>query len=403
MTNDEAELRCGEIERWFVRRGVPQLVVGYSSEPRMDARAAPWIAAWLIVGTLLFWGRNPTWPLWANVAGVAGTLVVAAFGFLAIRRFRGLSLRRRTLGVLEILLLAAFVAIPAAVIDASPLEALAAWLNALLGIGVIYLVVGFGLPEIAQWAIGRIASELAQIVGLIGRTLPLLLILVVFLLFAAEIWEAAHGLSGLELAAVLALLALIAAVLVVSTFRRELATLERSIDRDRAIDKAVGSPARAADEEQSVQVPLGWLERVNLAALVLIGVLLQAIFVALVVMAFLVVFGLLVIPIEIQEGWIRADVTVLARFALLAEERALSWELVAVSSVLSGIVGLYFAGLAVTDRGHRADYFERMLDEVRQLLSVRADYRQLLGAANTMTDHEADPDPAGAASRTRRD
>jgi hypothetical protein len=100
-------------------------------------------------------------------------------------------------------------------------------------------------------------------------------------------------------------------------------------------------------------------------------------------MAFLVVFGLLVIPVEIQEGWIRADVTVLARFALLAEERALSWELVAVSSVLSGIVGLYFAGLAVTDRGHRADYFERMLDEVQQLLSVRAAYRRLIGV---MTD-----------------
>ena len=378
MTNHAAEVRRREFEVWFRRRGVPQLIVGYSSEPRMDARAAPWIAAWLIVGTLLFWGRNPTWPLWANVAGVAGTLVVAALGFLAIRWFRGLSLRRRTLGVLEILLLAAFVAIPAAVIDASPLEALAAWLNALLGIGVIYLVVGFGLPEIAQWAIGRIASELAQIVSLIGRTLPLLLILVVFLLFAAEIWEAAHALSGLELAAVLALLALIAAVLVVTAFRRELATLERSIDRDRAID-AVGSPARAADGDQSVQVPLGRLERANLAALVLIGVLLQAVFVALVVMAFLVVFGLLVIPVEIQEGWIRADVTVLARFALLAEERALSWELVAVSSVLSGIVGLYFAGLAVTDRGHRADYFERMLDEVQQLLSVRAAYRRLIG------------------------
>jgi len=379
MTNDAAEVRRREFETWFVRRGVPQLIVGYSSEPRMDARAAPWIAAWLIVGTLLFWGRNPTWPLWANAAGVAGTLVVVALGFLAIRRLRGLSFRRRTLDVLEILLLAAFVALPAAVIDASPLEALAAWLNALLGIGVIYLVVGFGLPEIAQWAIGRIASELAQIVGLIGRTLPLLLILVVFLLFAAEIWEAAHALSGLELAAVLALLALIAAVLIVTTFRQELATLERSIDWDRAADEAVGSPAKAVDPEGGVQVPLGWLERANLTTLVLLGVLLQAMFVALVVMAFLVVFGLLVIPIEIQERWIGADVTVLATFALLAEERGLSWELVAVSSVLSGIVGLYFAGLAVTDRGHRADYFERMLDEVQQLLSVRAAYRRLIG------------------------
>jgi hypothetical protein len=36
-----------EIERWFARRGVPQLIEGYSSERAMDSRAAPLIALWV--------------------------------------------------------------------------------------------------------------------------------------------------------------------------------------------------------------------------------------------------------------------------------------------------------------------------------------------------------------------
>ena len=33
------------VERWFVRRGVPQFVEGYGSEAMLDARAAPFIGA----------------------------------------------------------------------------------------------------------------------------------------------------------------------------------------------------------------------------------------------------------------------------------------------------------------------------------------------------------------------
>ena len=76
------------IERWFVRRGVPQLVEGYGSETQLDVRAAPFIAGWLVIGTILFWGTNPAWPPIANAAGIVVTLFVIAAGFLAVRWLR---------------------------------------------------------------------------------------------------------------------------------------------------------------------------------------------------------------------------------------------------------------------------------------------------------------------------
>ena len=88
---ERATLTPGErlaIERWFVRRGVPQLVEGYESEARLDTRAAPLIVLWLAVGTALFWGVNPQLPWWANVAGVIGTLAAIPVVFIGSRRLR---------------------------------------------------------------------------------------------------------------------------------------------------------------------------------------------------------------------------------------------------------------------------------------------------------------------------
>ena len=94
-------------------------------------------------------------------------------------------------------------------------------LNILAGIGAIYIVIGFGLLDIAGWAFGRLQDQLVHIATLVSRTLPLLLILVVFLMFSAELWEAAHALHAQELAAVLGLLLVVGSILVVTTFRPE--------------------------------------------------------------------------------------------------------------------------------------------------------------------------------------
>ena len=59
----------------------------------------------------------------------------------------------------------------------------------------------------------------------------------------------------------------------------------------------------------------------------------------------------------------------------LGEERRLSAELLTVSGLLGGIVGLYFTGLAITDAAtQRSAEFRRAVSDVRQLLAVRAVY-----------------------------
>ncbi len=368
-----------DVERWFVSRGVPQLIKGYSDEQRLDRRATPLIALWLAFGTVAWWATRDSWtPAWnALSATLALALMAVLYAGISRLRGRGLLERPRTWDLLDIATFGLLPAIPAAVVHDPP-AGLIAGANGLLGVGAIYVVIGFGLPEIGWWATRRVGSQLEQVVWLISRTLPLLLILVVFLLFAAEIWEAAHALNGGEIALVILLLVIVAVLLIVTTLRSELARIESRTDWAEIVAEAAGTPAEplAALTRRKARppAPFSWLERANLSLLVIVSQLVQSIFVAIVLAAFLVLFGLIAIPASVQESWIGEGVRVVGRFEFLGEMRTLSAELVAVATLLGAIIGLYFTGLALTDAAYRSEYFSRVIAEVQQIASVRAVY-----------------------------
>ena len=131
---------------------------------------------------------------------------------------------------------------PAAILAPARWDAVWSFLNVLLGIGIIYIVIGFGLLELALWALKQLRTQLVHIVSLLARTLPVLLILVVFLLFAVELWQVAHSLHLIELVALLGLMLLIAGLLIVTTFRPEIQRLDAWDDWDALLDDARQRP-----------------------------------------------------------------------------------------------------------------------------------------------------------------
>jgi hypothetical protein len=57
-----------DIESWFVRRGVPQLIADYATERSMDARGRPFVVIWLVFGSFLWWGARPDASIWMTRA-----------------------------------------------------------------------------------------------------------------------------------------------------------------------------------------------------------------------------------------------------------------------------------------------------------------------------------------------
>jgi hypothetical protein len=379
--------RRRDIEKWFVRRGVPQFIAGYGTEQSMDQRAAPLITAWVVVWTALFWFSRPETPLPWNIVAIVGSLAFVVFADAFIDTLRGRSVRRLPpkFSPVDIGTFALLPVLPTLLIGLDPLGIVFSVLNVLLGIGVIYIVIGFGLLDIAGWAIGLLRDQLGHIATLVSRTLPMLLILVVFLLFSAELWEAAHVLHGGELAAVLALMLFVASVLIVSTFQPEVRRLEGSTDWAAAREDARQTPlADLADRDvpEGYVVPhLTWLQRRNVEAVVLINQLLQSTFVSLLVLGFLLAFGLIVVPGAVQAAWIGEPVNVLIQLHLFGEPRLLSVEMLFVCTLLSGIVGLYFTGLALTDPTYRSEHVTAVVGELQMLLGSRALYLAALQSA----------------------
>ena len=297
----------------------------------MDVRARPYVGAWLVGGSILWWGTRPDRSLTMNVAGAIATLLTMALGVAAMRRVRGRVMWwvDRRLDAVDTFGLGPLIAVPSGLVEGSWLIGIMDGRNALLGMGAIYAIIGLGLASIAWWGIRRLREELARIAGLLGRTLPTLLILVLFLLFAAELWEAAHLLSTIELMATVFLLLAVAGLLVVNAFRSELPAMENADWAEMRL-LAAETPALIllGAVPPGVPPPLGFLQRLNLGILVLFGQLIQSVFVALIVTGFLVLFGFLAIPATLQGLWIGATVTSLFHFELLGESRILSKELV---------------------------------------------------------------------------
>jgi hypothetical protein len=374
------------VERWFASRGVPQLIHGYSSEQRMDARAGPYIAIWIIVGTYLLWGRRPDDSLVdsvlaATIAVVASLIAIGAF--LWVRRHIPFDLTFK-LDLVDIAVIGIVPGIAAGIVHDSAGVAIGVIPTVLLGVGVIYLVTGFGLLELAGWALGYLRAQLSQIVTLLSRTLPVLLILVVFLLFASELWQAAHTLGGADLAAVIGLLLLVATILCVNRGRIEIGAIESSREREEIARRLEGTPAEpwVGHVLSGVSLPrrLAWQERLNLVFLMLISQLLQSLFVGLLVIVFLVALGLLAIPASVQETWVGEPVRTLVAFELFGEPRLLSAELYITAGLLGGMCALYFTGLALSDAAFRAEFHERVVGDVDQIVAVHVAYLASLEA-----------------------
>jgi hypothetical protein len=390
------------IERWFASRGVPQLVAGYSTEQRMDARALPFIAAWIVLGTLLIWARRPGATAAENAIGMSLALAATAIvlGLFLWARRRPPFRTNADLDLIDIGMIGLVPGVAAAIVHGSPGVAFGFGGFVLLGVGVIYVVVGFGLLEIGVWALRHLRAQLGQISTLVARTLPVLLILVVFLLFASELWQAAHELGGADLAAVIALLLFVATVLVVTRAREEIGDLEASRDWARIADQLAGTPAEslAGIARSSVEPTreLTWLERMNLVFLMLVSQLVQSLFVGLLVLLFLVALGLLAIPASVQEVWVGAPVETVIGFDLLGEPRLLSTELLVTAGLLGGVCALYFTGLALSDAAFRAEFHARVVGDVEQIMAVHAAYLASPEVRGTDTQAQVDGAPAGA-------
>jgi hypothetical protein len=373
-----ADAAITETERWFLKRGLPHFIADYSPTRDVLTRAVPLLTLIFLIEVANAPSRD--FPLWLSVVAV-----VVGFGILLGAWMLANRIRRRPLlahpvdvGVFEV---AVFVFAPPAI----PLlfggqwrSALATALGNLLLLLVIFLGTSYGVVPMTRWAGSRTIRELEQVMSLLVRALPLLILFITFIFLQNEAWQITADLHGPYYGIVLGLFVVIGVGFSVIRLPRQIGELSDFESWDVVVARVQGTPAQElvdrVPERNAAAPPLTKRQWGNVALVFLFSEFLQVLLVCVMVFVFLFVFGVLVVTEPVARGFIDAEPHVLASLDLWGRDLVITEELLRVNGFLTVFSGLYFAVTAQTDETYRREFTGEILEEMRRSLAVRAVY-----------------------------
>jgi hypothetical protein len=411
MTTEAAERE--EVEQWFVNRGLPHFIDGYSAGTDIWTRSLPVLAIAYLAG-----GFNALdlahWSLRRNLVAAAVTLAVLIAGIAIANVLRGRPAFSipRTVGPGELALFVIGPSLPALFLG-QPGDALQSMLTGIGVLLVIFVVTSYGLIPMTRWAFAQLGEQIADLGRLVVKALPLLLLFVTFLFVNTEVWQVSGNLDGLAYWLVLALFFVIGASFVLSRVPLEVAEINHFDDGDEAttLAREVGAPvapgrasaeaqrkqraangearqlvaSRARTSQDDVSPPLSRRAWANIVLVMLVTQAIQIMLVAVAVGGFLVVFGVLAIDRPIVESWTGGVAHELWEPTLGGRHLLLSEELLRVAGFLAAFTALYFTVYLVTEPTYRAQFRDEVVADVRGALAARACYLRIVrrpGAAD---------------------
>lgn len=339
-------------EHRFRRAGLPSFVADYRASEDTWTRAAPVLV--LVAVVEILGAIDLDWPLLANLGALAGGLAIMLAAFALTNRLRG----RRPfalpdeIGKLE---LAAFVVVPAVLPAIFGGQTTSAGVTAaanLALLGVLYVVIAYGVVFMVLWAVRRVGEQLTASARLLARAIPLLLLFAVVLFINTEMWQVFADATWGRLAAVVGLLVAVGVLFLVVRVPGEVTALEQGV--------AEGPP-------------LTRRQRVNVGLVLFVSQALQVLVVSLAVFAFFVAFGLLAIDDAVITAWTGHPPT----FVVDVGGVEVSRELLRVSVGIAALSGVYYAITVLTDTVYRAEFVGDLGDELHASFSDRAAYLRL--------------------------
>lgn len=368
------------VEAHFRRNGLPHLAVDY--DPREDTLTRLWPALVLILLVGLAITLRPDWAYWQRALAVAAGAGIAIGGLILVNIVRG----RRVIAPPEdvgFLEAGVFVFTPAI---AS--LALGDGLERTAGIAVGSVVVAavlYGLTSLGvlpmlvhQW---RPALQGLATTGAIAvRALPPLIAVLLFLALASETWRAFGRLEGWRFGALLAGFGLLALVILTFGLVRERRELYRPEPGERMEDDAMAGPAAALVMRgvRPTVPPLSRLERINLAAALVLSIALRVLIVGAAVAAAFLAVSLIVLDRQLTAEWIEQVPTVLLAVDIAGREVVLTSASVRVAVALGAFASMYFVAVALGESRNREEFLDDELARIRRVVAAWAYYRGAL-------------------------
>jgi hypothetical protein len=354
-------------ERRFRRSGLPLFIEDYSATHDIFTRATPVFL--LVFLAEMIGATSLDWSWWQNLLAAVGGLaaLIGGFGVLNVvrgRRFRSLPER---FGIPE---LAGFVLLPALLplaFEGQLRQFFGVALGNLVLVGLIYLIVGYGLSATIFWGTTRLASELADSLRKLVRALPLLLVFSLVLFVSTEMWQVFSSMPTLFMVFVIALFGVLGIAFLVIRVPDEV----RRIERDAGAD---GPPLRRR-------------QRYNVGLTLVVSQVMQVLVVSAGIGAFFVAFGMLAIGNHIYAAWDvspggwQTTIDVFGDHHLLLTD-----SLVRVALGVATFTGLYYAIALITDATYRDQFLHGVTEDLREVFAIRAEYLEVRASGQPVAD-----------------
>ncbi|MFE3451304.1 hypothetical protein ACFXJ8_20505 [Nonomuraea sp. NPDC059194] len=370
--------RVTQVERWFVRQGLPRLRHRHGRADTVT-RMAPLLGLWA-VALLALDGHVPL-----------VLLGVAVPGALALRSWIGRPRRpafvfltaSACLCLYGLAVLKVAETITLALIGTGDLHEgdfhVAFWTWVVIG-GLLaltaYLCTGFGLMPLAGRALLHALGDLRNSFQLQARSMPMLLFLTMFFFFTGELWQLASRLSWARETLLIAIFATVAVLASGARLREEIAQIQDGLSIDAVVSACRGTPLADADAcrtEGRAAAPLSRTQSLNLLFLLASRQLAQATVVGIGMFVLFVTMGMVLIDAETMQQWIGAP----PRPSNLLP--AVPAELLRVSLLLAGFSSMYFVFSTMVDPHYRKQFFPPVIRELERVLAVRTVYLALVG------------------------
>jgi hypothetical protein len=384
------------IERWFIRRGLPMFVEDYSAGRDVWTRALPALAT-LFVLSLAGVTIRADDPL--GTAFTVGVVVAFAVGYVVWNHRRG----RRPWALPDRVTrtwLAVFVVVPAAMafaFDRTVEGFVQAFLGPLALLAVVYVTTRYALVALTAWALRWTFGQLGDVVQLVTRVLPLMLLVVTFLYLSPGLWQAMGSSDWPTVAGALLVLTAVGVLFILTRARRELARVDQTTDHEGVLAATAGTPIEAAAgglPDLDLVVPMASRQRVNMLLVMVVAQLVQVSLIGLVVWAFFVIFGFTAIRLPVQTLWLSglADPGVIGPEI---EGHAVTGASMRVAAFLGGFAAFYATVYAASDRLYRKHFAERITLDLERALAVRRAYLSARRVRGLPAPVPVEPEAAG--------
>lgn len=388
MSSHASEELLERAEAWFVSNGIPHFIDDFTAKEDVWTRALGILGFVFFAELFLTFGDNFSGVQQASV--FAGGIAVAVGAFVVVNRLRGRShfARPETVGVGE---LALFVLVPPVLAvlggQRAATDVVQVVLFNLAVLVAVYLVLAWGLIPMLRWGLGAMWQHLTQVLQLLGKVLPLMLLFSAFLFLNAEIWQVVNDLPLVFFGLIVISLAAIGLFFLAGSMGGSIAHLRAFEDWNDVKSKLTGTPLEHCAVSDFTgapqQVPLERSARLNLTMRVVVGLSAQVLLVTGLIFGFYILFGVLTVRSDTILQWTTLDQSGLDEVTLVsifvAGERVV---LTALHLVAAGVVasfsGLQFAVSLVTDENYRAEFVEDSNSEAREALAVHTAYLNLI-------------------------